>query len=188
MHCLKDIGLAEYYYLDNDKIYSDKKKGYIKESSRHKYKLVAQDGKPRSITLKEIYKRLYNEVYCKDNIEKLEGEVFKEIEGTEGKYLVSNMGRVCSKTGYEAIILKPTITQNGYERVQLVIHGHKYNKLVHCLVAAAFLEKPNSLDYEVHHKTFNKLDNRAEALAYVSKIDHKEIHKKRSKEPNGDTT
>jgi len=44
------------------------------------------------------------------------------------------------------------------------------------LVASAFLEAPKSLDMEIHHISFNKLDNSAENLTYVSMLEHRRLH------------
>ena len=186
MISLKELDFQDYYYLDldNDKIYNEKKKDYVKEVGKYRYRLKNNQNIYKSITLKEIYIRLFNKVFCKDNIKLLENEIFKEIEETKGNYEVSNLGRIKSKTGNYAIILKPYITKGGYERLQIYIDGHKYNKYVHCLVAAAWLKAPKNLEYEIHHKDFNRLNNSAINLEYVSKIEHQKIHNERRKEIN----
>lgn len=137
MYSLEKIGLADYYYLDNYKIYNAKKGSYIKETGNYRYKVKTNKGNYRSITLKEIYKKLFNNVFCIDNIDLLENEIFKEIEETKGNYEVSNKGRIKSKISNNAIILKPQITSKGYARLQIYIDGKRYNKFVHCLVAEA---------------------------------------------------
>ena len=86
--------------------------------------------------------------------------------------------------GNHAIILKPHITKKGYERLQLYIDGKKYNKFIHCLVASAWLNPPQSIDVEVHHKDFNSLNNIASNLEYLSKIQHHKIHEERRKTEN----
>lgn len=181
MQGLKEIGLADIYYLDNDKIYNSSKKCYVKEVSEYRYKLKNQEGKYKSITLKEIYKRLYNKVFCKDDIKLLENEIFKEIKETNGNYEVSNLGRIKSKISNHAIILKPYITNGGYARLQIYINGRKYSKFVHSLVASTWLKKPMNLDCEIHHRDFNSLNNRADNLEYISRIKHYEIHDKKRK-------
>ncbi len=182
MKNLKEIGLADYYYLDNDKIYNANKKGYVKEVSDYRYKLRDNEGIYKSITLKEIYRRLYNKVFCIDNIELLPNEEFKEIKDTNGNYEASNLGRIKSKSGNYAIILKPYITKKGYKRLQLFIEGKKYNRFVHSLVASTWLEEPKSLEYEIHHKDFNSLNNSADNLEYISKIQHYKKHEEKRKE------
>ena len=182
MENLEKIGLANYYFLDTDKIYNSNKKEYVKEVSEYRYKLRDNKGIYKSITLKEIYKKLYNKVFCIDNIELLENEVFKEIEDTNGNYEVSNLGRIKSKIGNHAIILKPYITNKGYKRLQIYIEGKKYNKFVHSLVASAWLKEPKSLEYNIHQKDFNSLNNKADNLEYISKKEHYKKHDEKRKE------
>ena len=68
-------------------------------------------------------------------------EVFADIPGYEGYYQVSNYGRVKnSKTGK---ILKPYLTR-GYLRVSLYNESGRKYKLVHRLVAEAFLPNPDN--------------------------------------------
>ena len=183
MHCLNVLGFKDYYYLDEYKIYNSKRKLYMKEIGEYRYKLTTKEGYIRSITLKEIYRRLFDKVFCIDEVERLEGEEFREIEGTEGNYLVSNCGRILSYTSNHAIVLKPTITSKGYERLQIIIKGQRYNKFVHSLVASAWLDRPdniNPLDVEVHHKGL-KTDNSVNNIVYVSKEEHRKIHEERKK-------
>jgi hypothetical protein len=176
MHSLKELGYADYYYLDKDRIYNAKNDRYLKEVSKYRYKLMTKEGNAKSITMKEIYFRLFGEVFCKDNIKRLDGEVFKEIEGSNKQYYVSNYGRIISYMGNDAKILKPTITKNGYERLQIVIDGKKYNKFIHSLVAAAWLGQPKNLEQEIHHIDLCKTNNRADNLQYLSKTEHIKKH------------
>lgn len=67
----------------------------------------------------------------------------------------------------KARVLKPSLTQNGYEFVQLRRHGKSFNKRIHRLVAETFVDgKSDGL--VVHHINGDKLDNRAENLEWVS--------------------
>ncbi|MCI6665562.1 MAG: NUMOD4 motif-containing HNH endonuclease [Lachnospiraceae bacterium] len=188
MQCLDVLGFMDCYYLDIDKIYNAKRKQYMTEIGEYRYKIRTTEGTVKSITIKEIYKRLYNQVFCKDDIERLEGEEFREIEGTEGNYLVSNYGRVISYISNHAIILKPTITPKGYERLQITIEGQRYNKFVHSLVAAAWLGQPQSLEQEIHHKDFNQRNNNYTNLQYVNKNEHVKKHIERRKKEQCQTT
>lgn len=179
MESLESLGFEDYYYLDGYRIYNAKRKKYLKEISEYRYKLTTKEGNKRSVTLKEIYRKLYNKVFCIDDIQNLEGEEYKEIEGTNGNYYVSNMGNVKSCISNHAILLKPTVTPKGYERLQIIINGQKYNKFVHSLVAEMWLGKPQSLEQEIHHKDFNQRNNNSNNLEYLNKYEHVRKHVER---------
>ena len=95
-------------------------------------------------------------------------EIWKPIEGYNGLYQVSNMGRVKSlgnnKTRKEKI-LKLHSDKDGYLKVQLHKEGKKKNYLIHRLVAQAFIDNPNNLP-QVNHKDEDKTNNCAENLEY----------------------
>ena len=96
-------------------------------------------------------------------------EVWKNIKGYEGRYQVSNMGRVKSlerivlkKDGSEQHkkerILKPRTKPNGYLQVNLCNgSGKKKTVLVHRLVCEAFHENPKNKT-DVNHINENKTD------------------------------
>lgn len=93
-------------------------------------------------------------------------EVWKDIEGFEGQYQISNFGRVRSMDryvkngrGYRKTcgkILKPYLTCNGYEQVSLGRNGT--HKSIHRLVAIAFIPNPRNLP-DVNHKDEDKANN-----------------------------
>lgn len=104
-------------------------------------------------------------------------EIWKDIEGYEGCYQVSNLGRVRSsdryvKAGYgsessvEGKILTPNI-KKGYESVGLCIDGSRKWFLVHRLVAMAFILNPNNYPV-VHHIDEVKDNNKVENLEWCS--------------------
>lgn len=98
-------------------------------------------------------------------------EIFKDIKGYEGFYEISNFGNVRSTSYKGTRILKPSVTKNGYLNVVLCINQHKEHKLVHRLVADAFI--PNPLNYKtVNHKDENKLNNCVENLEWLSTEDN----------------
>ena len=99
-------------------------------------------------------------------------EIWKDIKGYEGKYMVSNLGRVKSlnyhRTGKEGI-LKGGDNGYGYLKVELCKEGKVNQPLVHVLVATAFLENPDNLP-EVNHKDEDKTNNRVENLEWCSRL------------------
>ena len=95
-------------------------------------------------------------------------EIWKDIEGYEGLYQVSNMGRVKSlgnnKTRKEKI-LKSSKNNRGYLCVNLYKDGLVKNYLIHRLVASAFIDNPNNLP-QVNHKDENPKNNYVDNLEY----------------------
>lgn len=95
-------------------------------------------------------------------------EIWKDIEGYEGLYQVSNMGNVRSlrfrKTN-KTNILKLSNDSRGYQRICLFKDDKRKCYLVHRLVAQAFIS--NESNYaEVNHKDENPSNNRVENLEW----------------------
>lgn len=95
----------------------------------------------------------------------MEVEKWKPVKGYEGMYEVSNLGNVRSL--YKGIVRKPNLINSGYFTVRLAKGGKQKTHLIHRLVAEAFLEKPPGCD-EVNHKDYNKLNNRADNLEWIT--------------------
>lgn len=175
-------GFKEHYYLTEEGIiYNSLKEKYMKPNY-NSFTLLTKDNKTIKISLKKLYYLVYNKHYCIDNIKDLDNEVWKDIELTNGIYKISNLGRVKSLTGYEARILKPTRNLQGYSRVDISQEKQRATKLIHRLVAAAFLLPPKSIDMQIHHKDFDNTNNKADNLEWLTPNQHKEIHLKRKKE------
>lgn len=106
------------------------------------------------------------------------GEIWKDIEGYEGKYQVSNLGRVKSLDRYvpfvhgmkfrAGVIITGAINNKGYRKV-LLYNGKTERKQfsVHRLVAQAFLPNPENLP-QVNHKDEDKTNNRADNLEWCT--------------------
>lgn len=101
-------------------------------------------------------------------------EVWKDVVGYEGLYQVSNMGRVKSlkrfnvNTGkYEPRekMLKLSYNKRGYPMVMLINKTIRKGKVVHRLVAEAFIPNPEHLP-QVNHKDENKENNKVENLEW----------------------
>lgn len=99
----------------------------------------------------------------------MENEIWKDIKGYEGKYMVSSLGNVktlrreyISGLGLVKYTEERLLTQhqsyNGYMRVSLCSDGKVINKLVHRLVAEAFNPNPYGLP-QVNHKDEDKTNN-----------------------------
>lgn len=99
---------------------------------------------------------------------KIKGEVFKELTWTNGRYYVSNYGRIMSVGGEnnhykmrKKKIMKTRLNNNGYEFVKLFYCKKHHTFTVHKLVMLAFVGESSGLD--INHidgdKTNNKLDN-----------------------------
>lgn len=182
-------GYASCYYLTREgQIYNSSTKKYLKADSKHSFRLKTEAEKYKRVTLRELYKLVYNELYCEDTIENLENEEWKPIEDTNNIYWCSSKGRIKSKAGYKAILLKPTITAKGYCRVDIVYEGQRQSKLVHRLVAAAFLMPPKSIEEALHHKDYNKQNNAADNLQWLNAREHAKIHAAARKEQKENAT
>lgn len=116
-------------------------------------------------------------------IENFENEEWRPIEGFDGRYYVSNYGRVksfltmgnCRKVGVEhAHLLKPKMSNRGYLRVSLRANGKTMDFSVHRLVAAAFIGELHD-GMVVNHidgcKTNNNLSN-LEVTTYTGNLEH----------------
>lgn len=169
---------ADYYYLTLEgNVFNANSNAYIKPDKSHRFKLKQIDNSYKSISLKTLYKLVYNQTYCIDEIKDLEDEEWRVINNTDSLYFVSSLGRVKSYQGYKAIILKPYTTPKGYEKVDIVEHGQRQTKFVHRLVAAAFLPLPNGIDYQLHHKDKLPNSNAASNLVWLSPAEHRKAHK-----------
>lgn len=102
-------------------------------------------------------------------------EKWKDIEGFEGLYQVSNMGRVKSLIRpYRRIekILTPTPNTHGYLLVGLRRPGSVKSMLVHRLVMQAFEPIDNKDEMSVNHKDFNITNNRLENLEWCTALEN----------------
>lgn len=104
-------------------------------------------------------------------------EIFKDIEGYDGTYQVSNLGKVKSnqravncKDRYfktlPAINFKPTM-RGQYLKVTLRFAGRYKNENIHRLVAGAFIDNPENKPF-VNHKDGNKFNNCSDNLEWLT--------------------
>lgn len=176
------ILLSSFGYSNN---YCITKQGFIyqlkpyKEIPKDKLNRVYikdNNNKPVRITFKKLYRQVFDEEYCIDNIQNLDGEQWRKIPNTKGRYFASNCGRIKSYCGNAAIILKFYTQPSGY--LEVSIDGKK--RKVHQLVAMCFCEnKYKDVKTEVHHKDRNKQNNNASNLEILSIVEHHKIHSKK---------
>ena len=109
----------------------------------------------------------------------MDEEIWKEIKGYEGRYLVSNLGRVRGyprwveqphggKRYIDGHILAQRLSGNGYMSIRLIgADGKNKTFSTHRLVAMNFIDNPNNLPC-VNHKDENKLNNAASNLEWCT--------------------
>lgn len=105
----------------------------------------------------------------------MESEDWRAIKGLEGRYEVSDMGRVRSldrivpRDGYpfrsKGRVLKITLDGDGYPKVTM---GRGCQRKIHRLVAEAFIPNPENLP-EVDREDTDKLNCRKENLRWCTK-------------------
>jgi len=111
-------------------------------------------------------------------------EIWKDIEGYEGKYQISNYGNVKSNTRWgKGKILKGGKTKGNpqpYRFVVLVKTGRKdaKNFYIHRLVAKYFCDNPNGYN-EVNHIDGNTFNNRFDNLEWCTHKQNMENANKR---------
>jgi len=102
----------------------------------------------------------------------LANEIWKDAAGYEGRYSVSNIGRVRRDTAgtntYAGRIMRPVLKRTGYYALVLRSQGRKINRLVHHLVTEAFLG-PCPSDKVRNHISGVKTDNRVKNLEYITR-------------------
>lgn len=109
-------------------------------------------------------------------------EIWRPIEATQGKYEISNCGRLRSvdrirvdslgkSYAMRGQIRKPSLNACGYYAIPLTWDGQGKSYLIHRLVAECFLSNfSNKL--EVNHIDGNKLNNHVSNLEMVTKLEN----------------
>ena len=133
-----------------------------------------------NLDLAESIIYLWNIHYIEDAFKEkkmINPEIWKDIKGYEGKYEISNFGRVKShvKIGTPTYYKTPILSTPGYYTVCLSKDGKvSYSVGIHRLVAEAFVENTDKTKTEVNHKDGNKLNNYYENLEWVTRKENNE--------------
>lgn len=98
----------------------------------------------------------------------LESENWKEIDGYDGMYQVSDLGRVRSLKFGKVRVLRASKCINGYLMVGLWKDGKQNSVSVHRIVASAFIENDDESKNQVNHKDENKQNNRVSNLEWCT--------------------
>lgn len=96
-------------------------------------------------------------------------EIWKDIEGYEGEYQVSNFGNVRSLNFMRRGVTRELAKKHsgGYSYVILYKKTKIKRKRIHRLVAETFIPNPDNLP-EVNHKDENKENNRIDNLEWCT--------------------
>jgi hypothetical protein len=107
-------------------------------------------------------------------------EEWKDVIGFEGLYKVSNLGRVKSlprKNQKTEMILKdrPNTKPNhtSYNRVAFRKDGKSFDRLVHRIVAFAFIPNPENKPH-INHIDNNGMNNRVDNLEWVNRKENQQ--------------
>lgn len=115
----------------------------------------------------------------KKRLRKIEDEEWRDVPNSNGRYMVSNYGRVKSFVfdKENGRIMSPAVLRNFYA---LKLHCNKvvYSWYIHKLVAEVFLPKPTSPDLtHVLHLDYNTRNNHVDNLKWVEKAKINEKNK-----------
>lgn len=107
-------------------------------------------------------------------------EEWKYIDGTNNKYMVSDIGRVKSlKFNKERILSQFNL--GDYKGVCLNIFSKRKNLYVHILVAKSFIEERNEKNIVVDHIDNDPFNNNLDNLQYITQRENVSKDKKCSK-------
>lgn len=109
-------------------------------------------------------------------------EQWRDIDGYDGAYQVSNLGRVRSRKSGEWIVMKQGKNRKGYLRVDLSRDGKRKNASVHRLVASAFIPNTDSSKTLINHIDECKQNNRVSNLEWCDNqynCTYNDIHHRR---------
>lgn len=112
--------------------------------------------------------KVYKSIPTKETLHQTKEE-WKEIEGYDGKYVISNTGKVKRRNKRGSYVeVRTSRSDKGYWYFKLISKNEKKTVSLHRLVAKYFVENPMNLT-EVNHKNENKDDNNAGNLEWCTR-------------------
>lgn len=114
-------------------------------------------------------------------MEALKDEVWKDVKGFEGRYRISNKGRLLSFSS-KGWNFRSNVNKKGeYFTINLINKDIRITKRIHRLVYEAFIgEIPKGRNYYVHHIDGNKQNNNVENLQLLDAKEHSKLHRQRN--------
>lgn len=175
---LQKLGYKDNLFITDQGLIIDRaNNSQLQPNKKQQYKLTTNEGKTAYRAIKPLYRQAFGKEYAIDTIINLDGEEWKPID-TQGRYYISNLGRVKSYTGREAKILKPYTNQKGYLRVDIITNLRRQTCLVHQLVGLAYVPNDNPKEKDtIDHIDTNKRNNKAVNLRWMSRGDNARAYK-----------
>lgn len=96
-------------------------------------------------------------------------------------YYISNLGRLYSSNKSTGIkkLMKSTLTKRGYPKVSLKLDGGYESVYIHKAVAECFVDRLGENNTFIIHIDYNRSNNKAENLKWVTELEQKEYIRKR---------
>lgn len=112
----------------------------------------------------------------------LKNEVWRDVDGYDGMYQVSDLGRVRSKKYGYWRVMRPETNMKGYLRLGLSKDNKKRCFSVHRLVAQAFIHNDDETKTQINHIDECKQNNRVSNLEYCTaqyNLTYNDLHYRR---------
>lgn len=112
----------------------------------------------------------------------LKNEVWRDIDGYDGMYQVSDLGRVRSLKFGKVRVLRPNKNKDGYLLVGLSKENKRKTIKVHRLVAQAFIPNDDESKTQINHIDECKQNNKVSNLEWCSaqyNITYNDLHHRR---------